>query len=111
MRPRRKFSPKVYAEVIERQGMICACGCKEALEVGLIDYDHEIALELGGKDEPANLRALIRRHHKAKTREDMRKIAKVRRIEKKGRIRNARDREIARILEKSACSLGRASGA
>lgn len=105
MKPRRKFSPKVYAEIIERQRMICACGCGEALEVGLIDYDHEIALELGGKDEPDNLRAMIRRHHKAKTKEDMVKIAKVRRIEKKDRLMRARtamDRAIAKYLEKSA---------
>lgn len=105
MKPRRKFPPKVYADLIRRQGGKCACGCGEALEVGLIDYDHEIALELGGKDEPANLRALIRRHHKAKTKEDMVKIAKVRRIDKKDRLMKARtamDRAIAKYLEKSA---------
>lgn len=104
MRPRRKFSPKVYAEVIQRQAGLCACGCNEPLEPSLTDYDHEIALELGGKDEPSNLRALIRRHHKAKTKEDMVKIAKVRRIDKKGgllRSRTARDREIERILGKA----------
>ncbi len=102
-RIRRKFSPKVYAEIIERQRMICACGCGEELTVGLIDYDHEIALELGGKDEPSNLRALIRRHHKAKTKADMVKIAKVRRIDKKDRLMRARtamDRAVAKILEK-----------
>lgn len=104
-RQRRQFNPRVYADILERQGMICACGCNERLEIGHIDFDHEIAIELGGKDEPSNLRAMIRRHHKAKTKEDMAKIAKVRRIDKKSgllRGRTARDREIARILEKSA---------
>lgn len=103
MKPtRRKFSPKVYAGIIEAQGRRCSCGCNEPLEVGRIHFDHIIPVGIGGKDEPENLQALILRHHKAKTREDMVKIAKVRRIEKKMRVRTARDREILKILEKSA---------
>ena len=104
-RIRRKFSPKVYAELIEAQCGLCACGCNEPLVIGSIDWDHRVALELGGKDEAANLQALIRRHHKAKTKADMVKIAKVRRIDKKDRLMKARtamDRAVARILEKNA---------
>lgn len=107
MKPTRKrFSPRVYAELIGKQHGLCKCGCGEPLEVGQIEWDHIIPLFMGGKDEPSNLQGFINkpgaRHCNVKTREDMRKIAKVRRIEKKGRIRNATDREIAKILERRA---------
>ena len=104
--PRKRFSPRTYADLITKQHGECACGCGELLEVGRIEWDHIIPLFMGGKDEPRNLQGFInmpgKRHCAPKTREDMRKIAKVRRIEKKGRIRNARDREISRILERNA---------
>lgn len=104
MKLRRKFSPKVYAALIESQSGRCACGCNEPLEVGRIHYDHIVPLAIGGKDEPGNLQALILRHHKAKTKADMVKIAKVRRIDKKDRLMKARtamDRAVAKILEKA----------
>jgi len=108
MKPRRrKFPPHVYADLIRRQGGLCACGCGEPLEIGRIHYDHIVALAIGGKDEPSNLQALILRHHAAKTKADMVKIAKVKRIDKKDRLlkgRTAMDRAIAKHLEKKGAT-------
>lgn len=99
---RKRFAPRVYADLIQKQDGKCACGCEQPLVLGMIEWDHIIALELGGRDEPSNLQGLLKRHHKPKTREDMAKIAKVRRIIKKQRRLNVTEREVARILEKSA---------
>lgn len=43
---RRRFHPRVYAEIIERQDGICACGCEEELGTDPrdIQYDHELAV-------------------------------------------------------------------
>ena len=102
---RRRFHPKVYAEIIERQDGICACGCNEPLGTDPrdIQFDHETPLHLGGTDTPGNLRALKRRHHLAKTIREAKDRGKFRRIaERDGmgkRRMNQQDRMLARYLE------------
>ena len=68
--PRRRFHPRVVRlEIISRaKNGKCAC-CDEPLgtDPRLIEFDHELSLELGGTDTPDNLRALTKSCHRAKT--------------------------------------------
>jgi 5-methylcytosine-specific restriction protein A len=104
MKPRKRFSPIVYARIVLRQFGLCACGCGEKLNPGQIEYDHEIPLWLGGPDTEANLRALIKKHHLKKTQGEATIRAKNDRVKAKheGTHLSKRDREIQRILEKQA---------
>lgn len=103
--PRKKFHARDYAAIIERQHGLCACGCNEELSTwpGDIHYDHELPLWCGGTDTLDNLRALIRKHHLAKTRGEAKALAKTRRIVAKNGHRtrdlNSTERELAKILE------------
>jgi 5-methylcytosine-specific restriction endonuclease McrA len=54
------------------------CGRKTGL-----DIDHIIPLALGGPNDLKNLQLLCEEHHKEKTRDDIRKIAKAKRLAKK----------------------------
>ncbi len=102
---RRRFPPRVYAEIVKRQDGICACGCGEALGTDPrdIQYDHEIPLWKGGEDTPENLRALRKKHHLAKTIGEAKDRAKFRRIAERGGMTKRRmsrhDRDLARYLE------------
>lgn len=100
---RRKFPPHVYAGIVLRQHGRCACGCGEKLQPGKIHYDHIIPLSMGGKDESENLQALILKHHAVKTSKEATIRAKCDRIRAKhtGQRLSARDREIARIIERA----------
>lgn len=64
---------RVKARIVLRQNGICACGC--GVKLGLagerIEFDHTLALILGGENSEANLRALRSPCHRAKTREDV----------------------------------------
>lgn len=104
---RRKFHPRVYAEIVKRQDGKCACGCDEPLGTDPrdIQYDHEIELWAGGEDSPDNLRALKRKHHLAKTIRETKNRAKFNRIAErdgmqKGRM-NRQDRMLAKYLEEA----------
>jgi 5-methylcytosine-specific restriction endonuclease McrA len=59
------------------------CAYPECAETAGLEIDHEIALELGGKDNDANCRPYCGPHHKRKTALDMKLIAKMRRRQKK----------------------------
>lgn len=104
MKPRRRFSPKVYAGIIERQKGICACGCGEELgdDPREIQFDHELPLHLGGPDTQDNLRALKVKHHLAKSTREAKARAKVKRIAERDGLRkprmNARDKALAKYL-------------
>jgi 5-methylcytosine-specific restriction enzyme A len=102
MKPRRQFSPATYARIVLRQCGRCACGCGEKLQPGQIDFDHEVSRWLGGADTEENLRALIKKHHLKKTKDEATIRAKNDRVKAKyeGKRLNARDREIARIIER-----------
>jgi hypothetical protein len=77
----RRMTPARRARIIARDGGCCTypeCEVTTGLEV-----DHTIALELGGKDHDDNLRALCGPHHKAKTKLDVKLIAKAKRRKSK----------------------------
>ena len=65
--------PRVKARIILRQGGICACGCAQKLGASgeRIEFDHEVALVLGGANDEDNLRALRKPCHRAKTTQDV----------------------------------------
>ena len=65
--------PRVKARIILRQGGICACGCAQKLGASgeRIEFDHEVALVLGGANDEDNLRALRKPCHRAKTAQDV----------------------------------------
>ena len=85
---RRRFSPKVYRDILVKQAWRCAC-CGEEFDDGgakvpdfMTDrhFDHILPLHLGGKDEPENLQALKRGHHAKKTHKEASARAKTKRI-------------------------------
>lgn len=103
MKPARKrFPPLVYAQIWLRQNGRCACPCGEKMQEGMVQYDHIIPLSMGGKDEPENLQALIKKHHADKTSKEAGIRAKCDRQRAKhfGPRLSARDREIRRIIER-----------
>ena len=103
-RPRKRFSPKKYAEIIQRQAGICGCGCGEELGADPrgFQFDHVISLEAGGDDTPENLCALKTRHHIAKSAREAGRRAKVKRIQQRDGLRQRRmnqgDKALARKL-------------
>ena len=108
--PRRKFSPRVYAEIVWRQGGNCACGCGEPLGSNPrdIQYDHIHPLADGGKDTPDNLQALKAKHHRSKSSREAMARAKARRIQaNEGRRKLSRhEKLIAGYLDKEQESNG-----
>lgn len=65
--------PRVKARIVMAQDGICACGCGVKLgQAGeAIEFDHVLALILGGENREGNLRALRSRCHRAKTDADV----------------------------------------
>lgn len=79
--PRKAMTAARRARIIARDGEVCArLGCE--VTTGL-EVDHVVPLELTGKDEDENLQLLCGPHHKAKTRLDLKMIARARRLRKK----------------------------
>ena len=82
---KRKAWPKatVAAVWLSGDGKCVKCGAKDGL-----DIDHRVPIALGGSNEPDNLQLLCREGcgaHKAKTREDVGRIAKAKRVGAKDR--------------------------
>jgi 5-methylcytosine-specific restriction protein A len=77
--PDAKIPDKVKARIVLRQGGLCAI-TGQRLRPGHFDFDHELPLCLGGAHSEANLRAIVREAHKAKTVEDVKRKAKADRI-------------------------------
>lgn len=77
--------PRVKARIILSQDGICACGCGVKLGAAgePIEFDHEVALINGGRNDEANLRALRRPCHRAKTAQDVAQKAKDARVRAK----------------------------
>lgn len=96
---RKVFHPRVYRSILRKQRMKCALSGKR-LKRGQIQFDHVVALALGGKDEPENLRAVTTKAHKWKTVADAKAIAKGKRIRARAGLRsprlNKKDRYLAR---------------
>jgi len=105
-RHRKRFSPNVYASIIERQRGRCGCGCREKLgdDPRQIEFDHVLGLEEGGPDTPGNLRAVKKKHHLEITKAQTKRRAKVKRIKERDGLRKSklsqRDKALAKILEK-----------
>ena len=104
---RRRFHPRVYAGIVERQEGICACGCGEALgtDPREFEFDHEIPLWKGGDDSPENLRARKKKHHLPKTVAEAKERAKMKRVMERGGMGKRRmsqhDRALAKLLEQA----------
>ncbi len=73
VKPETPAPPRVKARIVLRQGGICACGCGQKLGASgeRIEFDHEVALVLGGANDEDNLRALRKPCHRAKTAQDV----------------------------------------
>ncbi len=103
MKPKRRYlSTGEKVKVISRQNGRCACGCREKLEVGSIQYDHAFPIHLGGTNDMENFRALITKHHLKKTKKEAKVRAKIRRIKETGGLKrkklSVKDKAIARVL-------------
>lgn len=74
----RKAIPRAWKQsALERTNGQCArldCSASTGLE-----FDHILALALGGKHAELNIEPLCREHHKIKTRRDIKMIAKAKR--------------------------------
>lgn len=67
----RRVSKKTRLEIYERDEGICReCECEVGKEYAI---DHDLALALGGTNEPANLQLLCIPCHKLKTKYDSRR--------------------------------------
>lgn len=96
MARRRRLTPKQRAEIIARQGGLCALS-GEPLAGRKVEFDHERALAMGGEDSLDNLRAVTAEAHLAKTRDDLARLAKAKRCERfmaEGRSRKRKGRPL-----------------
>ncbi|MEM6934116.1 MAG: HNH endonuclease signature motif containing protein [Pseudomonadota bacterium] len=76
---RRRFAARTLAKrLAEFDGKCAHCGVRVGGPAGL-EWDHIVALEIGGEDEIENLQPLCRGCHKAKTRQDIAVIRKAER--------------------------------
>lgn len=82
MTARRKLTQAETAQLWLRQKGRCNCGCGERLIAGQIDIEHQLPIALGGSNDLDNLSLWLREHHKVKTRDDVKRIAKANRQRK-----------------------------
>ena len=102
MTTRKKFSPKVYMGILLKQNGKCNCGCQEFIhKVEDINWDHILALHLGGKDEPENIQALLKGHHVLKSNKEASARAKVVRIQDQGGLRRKKKSRKDKVLSKA----------
>jgi 5-methylcytosine-specific restriction endonuclease McrA len=81
MMKRRNWTTKRRLALFNTHDGICHL-CKGKIESGQAwEVEHVIAIELGGDDDEANCRPAHFKCHKAKTRDDVGKIAKAKRVE------------------------------
>ena len=76
---RRRLTAAQKAAIIARQVNTCGCGCGGDLTGQPVEYDHALPLGLTGADSLDNLQALLIACHRAKTKADVRRIAKAKR--------------------------------
>lgn len=75
--------PRVRLRILERQGNRCAVTGQEFGPKFRPEFDHIIALALGGKNEESNIQAIGAAAHREKTDRDVKAKAKGARIRKK----------------------------
>ena len=64
--------PRVRVRQFERDGGKCQCGCGILIRPGdKWETDHTIAIANGGQNRETNLRTLLEKHHKIKTKADV----------------------------------------
>lgn len=79
-------SRPIREQVGRMRNLVVCASCEMVARRDQYHYDHEIARELGGSDDPSNQRPYCLRCHAIKTGEDAKLIAKGRRIRgEKGR--------------------------
>ena len=106
MIPKRRYlSPNEKVSVRIRQKDMCACGCREPLDDG-VQYDHVLALHLGGTNDLDNFQALKPKHHAAKSTRELKNRAKVVRIREQGGLlkkkKSSADKYVEKLLMKRA---------
>ena len=80
---RKGFSWMVRDDVCASQDNLCVGpDCEAELYPWGLELDHILPLELGGSNDISNLQALCESCHKEKTRADIKRIAKARRLRK-----------------------------
>jgi 5-methylcytosine-specific restriction enzyme A len=81
---RRRISPTERASIFQAAGGIChICGDKIDGTRERWEVEHVLALALGGDDHGDNLQPAHERCHSPKTREDVARIAKAKRVSRK----------------------------
>src|SRR5215467_9110148 len=79
--PDTPIPARVQLRVYIRDKGRCQCGCNRPIRAGeKWDIDHTTAIILGGENREANLRLLLREHHRKKSREDVAAKAKTYRV-------------------------------
>lgn len=78
--PRKRLTKAQKAAILDRQHHTCPA-CEKPL-TGAVEYDHVIALALGGADDPNNLECIHDHCHKSRTRQDVKDIARAKRRER-----------------------------
>lgn len=64
---RKAFTPKQKAIICERQNWLCNCGCGRSIKGKRHEFNHIVALALGGKHALENAEALLSECHKPHT--------------------------------------------
>ena len=77
------MSAEAQETALERCAGCCGICRVEFGNADVIQFDHIVPLELGGADDAKNIWPLHEACHKTKTREDVKRIAKARRIRKR----------------------------
>lgn len=86
------MTPARRKRVLDAHDHVCAYpGCEETKG---LEIDHIICLALGGKDEDWNLEPLCYLHHKAKTKLDVKMIARAKRLIRKADPENKKPSQI-----------------
>ena len=90
VQPRKYLPPKAKAALVLKQGGLCAgCGVKPRA----FEYDHIIALDEGGTNDPSNWQALGRCCHVPKTGAHAKRRAKTNRLRgKTGQVKRRKER-------------------
>lgn len=78
---RKKFSAKDRARIFAANGGVCGISGKKIGPDDDWHIEHRLALSLGGTNDDENLYPALVKPHKEKTRQDVKAVAKCKRIE------------------------------
>jgi len=80
---RKSFTPKQRAAIFERNGGVCYLSGVKIMPGDLWEVEHRLALALGGTNDIENLVPALVDPHRIKTKQDVKAIAKAKRLIKK----------------------------